>query len=445
MSNDKKNILKIKFISTSLIGIFAFMIPIPLSGKYNMPVEILRQLVSKLTSPIINVSILLITLISTMLSLYVAFNKYKNKEVNSKIENLFDVKPVYLITKIIAAVILLMIYFGYGSEIIIGENTGVKMLELSKSLVAIVISMSFLLPFLTDTGFMEFIGVVAKPIVRPLFKVPADASLDLIASWLGASSAAVILSSEKYRKNYYTKKETAIVMCNFSLVSIPFCMLVATILDVEKYFVILYAVVTIIGIMLAIITPRVRPLSSLSDEFYSPNYVREEFEVKEGNILNTAFDRAIEVYKKFNLYDVFHTAISIIENVLFNLLPTVIAWGTIGLILVEYTSIFKIISYPIGVVLNMVGVEEAFMAAPATLVGFIDMFIPALLCANIQSVETRFIIAALSLIQIIYVTEVGSLIIQTDVGINFKNLLLIFLQRTIIALFFIIIISKIIF
>lgn len=445
MSNNKRNMLKTKFILTSLIGVLAFMIPIPLFGEINIPVEILTTLFSKLTSPIINILILLITLSSTLLSVYVAYNKFRNKKINLKIKKIFEVNYVYLITKIIASVILLMIYFGYGSEIIIGGKTGMRMLELSHSLVAIAISMSFLLPFLTDTGSMEFIGVIAKPIVRPLFKVPADASLDLIASWLGASSAAVILSAEKYRKNYYTKKETAIVMCNFSLVSIPFCMLVAAILNVEKYFLTLYTVVTVIGIILAIITPRIKPLSSLSDEFYSVNYVREEFEVKDGNVLSTAFDRAIEVSKTFNLSNVLNTAISILGSVLLNLLPTVIAWGTIGLILVEYTSIFKIISYPMGVILNMFGVKEAFIAAPATLVGFIDMFIPALLCSNIQSVETRFIIAALSLIQIIYVTEVGSIIIQTDIGVNFKKLLMIFLQRTIISLLFIITISKIIF
>lgn len=444
--DSKSNILKMKFIITSSIGIFAFMIPLTYFGGVNTLVGILTEFISKLMNPILNLVIMFLTLTSTILSIYVFLNKKKDIHINSKITNLFDVNIVYLITKIVASIILIMIYFQFGSEIIIGDQTGAKMLELGQSLFVIAITMSLFLPFLTDTGMMEFIGVLAKPVVKPLFKVPADASLDLIASWLGASSAAVLLSAEKYRKNYYTKRETAIVMCNFSLVSIPFCMLIATILKLENYFGILYATVTVIGLMLAIIMPRIKPLSSLSDEFYSEGYEREEINVDNScSILKVALDRAVDVARTFNMSGVLSTAIRILGNVVFNLLPTVIAWGTIGLIVVEYTPFFDIISYPIGIVLNVLGVQEAFIAAPATLVGFIDMFIPALLCANIQSIQTRFIIAVLSLIQIIYITEVGAIVIQTNIGVNFKKLFIIFLQRTVISLFFIIIISKIIF
>ena len=40
-------------------------------------------------------------------------------------------------------------------------------------------------------------GVLLKPIVRPLFHVPGRASIDLIASWFGASNTAVILTREQ--------------------------------------------------------------------------------------------------------------------------------------------------------------------------------------------------------------------------------------------------------
>ena len=80
------------------------------------------------------------------------------------------------------------------------------------------------------------------------------------------------------------------------------------------------------------------------------------------------------------------------------------------------------------------GVPDAFTAAPATLVGFIDMFIPALISTNLPSEFTRFVIGGLSLVQIIYLTEVGSIIVKADVGIDMKRLFLIFLERTVLAL-----------
>lgn len=74
------------------------------------------------------------------------------------------------------------------------------------------------------------------------------------------------------------------------------------------------------------------------------------------------------------------------------------------------------------------------MVAPATLVGFVDMFIPALIMASITSVKTKFIVGALSLLQIIYLTEVGAIIIQSDVPLSFKDLFIIFMERTLIGI-----------
>ena len=72
------------------------------------------------------------------------------------------------------------------------------MVDLAGTLICIVLGFSFLLPFLTDCGIMEFLGIIARPVVEPLFKVPGRASVDLIASWFGASNAAVILTREQY-------------------------------------------------------------------------------------------------------------------------------------------------------------------------------------------------------------------------------------------------------
>ena len=70
----------------------------------------------------------------------------------------------------------------------------------------------------------------------------------------------------------------------------------------------------------------------------------------------------------------------------FDLIPIVVSWGTLALIIATYTPFFKWISYPMGMYLKVLGVPEAFAAAPATLVGFTDMFIPALLAVTLRSV-----------------------------------------------------------
>ena len=97
-----------------------------------------------------------------------------------------------------------------------------------------------------------------------------------------------------------------------------------------------------------------------------------------------------------------------------------------------------------GLYLKLFGVEEAMAVAPATLVGFTDMFIPALLITGIESVKTKFIIGVLSLVQIIYLTEVGAIAIKSEVPLNFVRLFVIFLQRTIIAIPMIVLFANIV-
>ena len=68
------------------------------------------------------------------------------------------------------------------------------------------------------------------------------------------------------------------------------------------------------------------------------------------------------------------------------------SFGTLALILATYTPIFNWLSLPFGYYLKFLGLEEAFAAAPSTIIGFADMFIPAILSASIVSYKTRFVI-----------------------------------------------------
>ena len=58
---------------------------------------------------------------------------------------------------------------------------------------------------------------------------------------------------------------------------------------------------------------------------------------------------------------------------------------------------------------------------------------------------TKFIIGALSISQLVYLTETGAVILKSDISIKFKDLFLIFLTRTIITLPIITLIANIIF
>ena len=152
-----------------------------------------------------------------------------------------------------------------------------------------------------------------------------------------------------------------------------------------------------VGVVLAIIIARIPPISRIPDTYREKTGKQLNEEVPdEKNVFAYAVEMSCARAEKFSLRTVLSGGFEVVMGMLFDLIPIVAAWGTIALIIATYTPVFKWLSYPMGMYMSLFGVEEAFAVAPATLVGFADMFIPALLITGIASVKTKFIIGVLS-------------------------------------------------
>ena len=102
--------------------------------------------------------------------------------------------------------------------------------------------------------------------------------------------------------------------------------------------------------------------------------------------------------------------------------------------LAEYTPIFNWISLPFRYYLELLGVPEAAAAAPSMVVGFADMILPAILGGGIESEFTRFVIAGVSVTQVIYMSEIGALLLRSKMQTSVWQLAAIFLVRTVFAI-----------
>ena len=422
--------LVVKFVLLSLVGVISFLVPVSLNGQSGTVVSILTAQVQVWLAPVMDAIVITIIAFSAFGSLYDHIMKKAGKPLPAWFHDCLSVKPLYIVSKFLTLAFTVMCTFQIGSATL--NDAASSMVALGGTLVALAIAISFLLVFLIDSGLMEFVAEITRPVIRPLFKVPSDASLDLLASWLAASDAAVILTQQKYNKGFYSKREAASVMCNFSLVSVPFCMVVAEIGGVGEYFVPMYLLLCFLGIFLGAVMPRIPPLSRIPDEYLVKRPVVEQR--NEEGLFRRGLHAGCEVAERFHAGVVWSSGVNTIFSVLLSVMPIAIGWGVIGMFLVEFTPVFEWISFPMGVYLNLLGVEEAFAAAPATLVGFIDMYIPVLILSGVHSLRTRFIITTLSLIQIVYITIVGSVVFQSKVGVDGKDLFIIFLERTVIAL-----------
>ena len=428
-----KNLLK--FILGSAFGMLMFLVPIPYGDSFTTLLEFCKNFLKSLFGGSLMYVMCALVVIGSGMSVYDYFCKPAWIRNNHYFSKAFSTTPFYLVSKVLGAVVAVMVVFGIGPEFITSIDTGATMVDLCCTLVCIVLSFSFLLPFLTDCGIMEFLGVLLKPVVRPLFRVPGRASVDLIASWFGASNAAVILTREQYMKGFYTKREAGYIMTNFSLVSIPFCLLIADTIGIANLFPAFYLCICLVGVVLAIIICRIPPITKVPDTYQEQvgQQLNEEVPSEKG-LLSHAIELSCKRAETFTAKTVLSGGLEVVMGMLFDLIPIVLSWGTVALIVATYTPVFDIISYPMGMYLKLLGVEEAFAVAPATLIGFTDMFIPALLIGGVESIKTKFIIGVLSLVQIIYLTEVGAIIIKSEIPLNLWKLFVLFLERTIIAI-----------
>ncbi|GAM67051.1 predicted arginine uptake transporter [Vibrio sp. JCM 19236] len=122
-------------------------------------------------------------------------------------------------------------------------------------------------------------------------------------------------------------------------------------------------------------------------------------------------------------------------DMMFGVLPVVMAVGTIGLVIAEATPIFTWLGAPFVPVLEMLNLPEATAAAETVLVGFTDMYVPSIIAAStIDSDLTKFVIAALSITQLIFMSETGSVILSSKIPVNIFELMAIFVLRTLITL-----------
>ena len=84
--------------------------------------------------------------------------------------------------------------------------------------------------------------------------------------------------------------------------------------------------------------------------------------------------------------------------------------------------------------LELLQIPEATHASETILIGFADMFLPSILIDGAHSEITLFTIGALSITQLIYLSEVGGVILGSKIPVSIFRLFVIFLIRTIIAL-----------
>lgn len=427
----------LKFLIPSVVGVFLFMCPVSYNGSLNITIAILTSKFTKLLAPYMPYVVYIVIILSAIGTILYKVAKPKFLTSNDFIAKMFDTSIVYFVLRIVGAIMVIMLVFNIGPEFIIGADQGPFVVnEFLKSFITTIFFAGTLMTLLLDYGFMDFIGALLAKVMRRLFTLPGRSAIDCITSWLGDAVVAVLITSDQYDKGYYNAREASVICTTFSAVSISFTLVILNQLGLENMFFPFFYTTMAAGIICAVIMPRIPPLRLKKNTYRIEDVELKKFKPEGVSTFDHAISLAVNRAENANysLKNFFKNGIKTLVSCGINTMPIVLVVGTLTLAVNNFTPIFTWLGYPFYPLLKILGVPEAMSAASCMLCGFGDDFVPAVIAAgSIESTVTKFIIGSVSINQLIYMSQVGALILGSNIPVKFIDLFVIFIERTILS------------
>ncbi len=410
-----------RFLLYSAIGIFMFFIPITFMGKNSIPLDHLVGLIQKIPYYPKVYGLVLVFIGVILPFIDGSWKKTKTKKVFSIINILAIPFVIMAVFEIGPAELMApgMIPFIFG-KIVVPVTT-------------IVPIGSIFLALIVSYGLMEFVGVFMRPVMKPIWKTPGRSAIDAVASFVGSYSIALLITNRVYTEGKYTAKEAAIIATGFSTVSATFMIIVANTLGLMDIWTKYFFITVFVTFLVSAITARIYPLRNKPEEFHKGIAGDLEKDV-EGNKFNVALNTALDVSAsapsllentKNNIIDGFKLALG--------LAPSLLAIGTLGLIIAHYTPIFKFVGLIFYPVLALFRIPDAMNVSTALATSIAEMFLPAAFVAE-AGFNTRFLVAVVCISEILFFSASIPCMMATEIPLKIKDYIIIWIERVILSI-----------
>jgi len=411
-----------KFVILNLIGIFMFFITITVGGKESIPVDHIVTYIRKI--PMFE------TVYGTAVVMIGAIYPFLRKTWNKD-----KVTMAFSILKLLAIPFMIMWLMQAGPARWFDSDMMPFVYNKVVLPVACLVPVgAVFLSFLINYGLMEFIGVFMKPVMRPIWKTPGRSAVDAVASFVGSYSVGLLITNRVYKEGFYSTKEAAIIATGFSTVSATFMVVVAKTLGLMDHWNVYFWSTLIITFLVTAITTRIYPLSKKPDTGYQGMNIIPE-PIAEQGILTTALNEGLEACAKApsiatgikqNFVDGINMALGIA--------PSLMSIGFLGLLIAEYTPVFKIIGYIFVPFAMLVGFgSEAVIMGEACAISLAEMFLPANIVAT-TSPFSQYVVAIMCVAEVLFFSASIPCIMGTDIDISLKDIIIIWIERVALSL-----------
>ena len=416
----------LKFVCFSLFGLFMFFFKLEWvsSSLKSVPVDFIVSWLQSNCMPAVKLFILGVMYVGAVMP-------FINKTWNKDAMNVF-----MSLAKIFGAVFGTIFYFGLWSSNawLWRGDIGPFLFNKLAIPVGLVIPIgSVFLAFLASYGLMEFIGVLVDCIMRPLFGTPGRSAIDAVASFVGSYSIALIITNGVYRAGKYTAKEAAIIATGFSTVSMTFLLVVAKTLGLMDHWTPYFFIAMLVTFIVTAITARIWPICSIPDEYYGGAAAEEE--TVEGTRLERAWKigiRTAETQK--DIFTLCKENLWMGLKMAFGVIPSITSVGLLGLWLAEFTPLFDWFGYLFYPFFKLFNISQPLLAGKAAAICLPEMFLPAVLIKGSATMLLKFVIAVVSISEILFFSASIPCIMGTDIPLKMRDIIIIWFERVVLSI-----------
>nr|WP_304973213.1 nucleoside recognition domain-containing protein [uncultured Schaedlerella sp.] len=301
----------------------------------------------------------------------------------------------------------------------------------------------FFMPFLLNWGLLESVGVLFKPILRPLFKLPGRAAVITVSAFFGSAPVGIITVDNLYKDGRFTHKEAFFMGTSFSTTAISFMVILSELGEITEFWGI-YFFACLAGLaLIAIVMVRIYPTAGQPVSTYGGQVYEKEEDTDQETAL---FIRMLEAgYKKAgNALGLRQNCISMVRNsgtLLCNMIGSSCGMVILGLLLNYYTPILDWAGYLFYPFALFSGCADPMTVGKGAAAALVVPSLPAVYAAMEENLVSKIVLCSMPVLSIVSIPLTMPVFFNTTVKYSAKDLFLIYVERMILN---IIIVSAII-
>lgn len=413
----------LKFLLCSSFGVFFFFIQINISGNSRIPAD---HLIALLKAGLSEWYLYIICFLAG----YSVFQYLFVKKAKKSPADLF-----FLGQSILGFLLCVLVILRLLPQVFL--DIANSAIAATGNILCAIFLTSLFIPFLTEYGLVDFVGVLCEPFMRRVFLTPGSSAVIGVSAFLGNYSMGHVISKQMYDEGRFTEKESVIVAVGFSTCSIGLMINLLNYMGMMDHWNLYVVSVLIVTFVTTILVARIPPIRWKKETYKEGSHPPAEPE-QDSHLLRKAFQVGVE--KASCAPSLYQSVKDILERVfpiICEITGTSIFIIPLGMFLVEYTNVFSIIGAPFYPLLRLVGISGADAAHSASALGvsFLEPVLSGVISNGlITSAAAKWIVAIVPYSAVVFLAGFIPSLWKSGINCKLSEMLILWLERAAISI-----------